>query len=1053
MQRWQDWKEQTGLNNANLRAARLAEDALTEEALLALLDESEEALQQRSSAIPAWLNDLMQLLAHAAFAQEVPPDARFAQCLWPLVAAGVRRLRASIALLMQESPSLPIDPETFVAARVLDLAGQLHVLASRTMALELHVARLQGQLLGESAHARFLDFVRSLQQQENLLPLLQEYAVMARLVTTTIDQWADYTDEFLRHLRQDWPQLCETFFPGQDPGLLLEGHTGAGDLHRGGRSVMILHFASGLKLVYKPRSVALDVHFQQLLHWLNARGDHPPFRLLRLLERGTYGWSEFVRAQSCSEPEEMIRFYERLGAYLALLYALEATDFHYENLIAAGEQPLLIDLEALFHPRIEGAMSAEASPGSNALKFSVLRVGLLPLQIMLNKDLEGVDLSGIGGQDGQQTPWPVPLWQDSGTDQMRLVRQKSTIIGTENRPMLKGVPVDPLAHRADLLRGFTSLYRLLMAHRQALIAGPLASFAHDETRLILRPTQVYADLLIEGSHPDVLRDALERDLFFDHLWAPVQAYPHLARVIPYERRDLHMGDIPLFLTTPGSSALVTSRGEILPDFLASPGGSAVEKRLECLDEQDLQRQIWLIQASLATLAQGNPHAARGSSRLKPARTQAGPAQFLAAARAVGDRLSSLAFCEAGQVSWVGLSLVNERRWALLPVGNDLYDGAAGIILFLSYLGALTHEARYTALARQAFSSQKARKEPGNTTPRRPGAFDGLGSTIYLLAHLGSLWQEPALWDEAEEMAGQLPALIAQDHANDIISGAAGCLLVLLGLYRVRPAATVREVACLCGEHLLAQARQMETGLAWETLKEVTGPLTGFSHGAAGIGLSLLALSDLTGAEHLRQAARRAMHYERSLFSPRQQNWPDLRTPPPAETVPEAAEQLPPTMTAWCHGAAGIGLGRLAALRYLDEPEIREEIAVAVATTIERGFGFNHSLCHGDLGNLETVLLASRVLPTASLDAHLKRLSAMILESMQAHGWRTGAPLGIQTPGLMTGLAGIGYQCLRLAAPARVPLGSLAGCALRSLILVPGSLTPAGSLPGIAHARV
>jgi lantibiotic modifying enzyme len=45
---------------------------------------------------------------------------------------------------------------------------------------------------------------------------------------------------------------------------------------------------------------------------------------------------------------------------------------------------------------------------------------------------------------------------------------------------------------------------------------------------------------------------------------------------------------------------------------------------------------------------------------------------------------------------------------------------------------------------------------------------------------------------------------------------------------------------------------------------------------------------------------------------------------------------------------------------------------------------------------------------------------MIVESMQCNGWRTGTPLGVQTPGFMTGLAGIGYQCLRLAAPAHVP---------------------------------
>ena len=45
---------------------------------------------------------------------------------------------------------------------------------------------------------------------------------------------------------------------------------------------------------------------------------------------------------------------------------------------------------------------------------------------------------------------------------------------------------------------------------------------------------------------------------------------------------------------------------------------------------------------------------------------------------------------------------------------------------------------------------------------------------------------------------------------------------------------------------------------------------------------------------------------------------------------------------------------------------------------------------------------------------------MILESINQHGWLCGVPLGVETPGLMTGLAGIGYELMRLAAPEIVP---------------------------------
>ena len=37
--------------------------------------------------------------------------------------------------------------------------------------------------------------------------------------------------------------------------------------------------------------------------------------------------------------------------------------------------------------------------------------------------------------------------------------------------------------------------------------------------------------------------------------------------------------------------------------------------------------------------------------------------------------------------------------------------------------------------------------------------------------------------------------------------------------------------------------------------------------------------------------------------------------------------------------------------------MRQDIAVAIETTRAHGFGFNHSLCHGDFGNLD--LLSKR----------------------------------------------------------------------------------------------
>jgi lantibiotic modifying enzyme len=212
---------------------------------------------------------------------------------------------------------------------------------------------------------------------------------------------------------------------------------------------------------------------------------------------------------------------------------------------------------------------------------------------------------------------------------------------------------------------------------------------------------------------------------------------------------------------------------------------------------------------------------------------------------------------------------------------------------------------------------------------------------------------------------------------------------------------------------------MEKGVGWVSVWGRKLPLAGFSHGAAGIASALLELSALTNDSRFRTTAIAAIEYERSLFRPEVGNWPDLRDFS-SSILADKDDNQPTCMTAWCHGAPGIGLGRLRSLPHLDDAKIRTEIDTALKTTLAHGFGSNHSLCHGDLGNLELLLQASLTLDHPQWHAQMNRLASIILESINQHGWLCGVPLGVETPGLMTGLAGIGYGLLRLAEPTRVP---------------------------------
>jgi type 2 lantibiotic biosynthesis protein LanM len=1038
-QRLNRWRSQVPFKTESYFDQRLQLDGITEDEFIYLLGESVEAIKDRFSEPPEWLASLERVFCYdnESNLTQLPSSEEleeqeirlFLYAIEPLICQGRDRLRETINKLSQDQNDLPFDPNTVEEILVTNLPGKLLNICSRTMVLELQIASLQERLQGDNPQARFYSFVESLRQQEQLIKLFQEYPIMARQLIITIEQWVRFSGEFLERLCADWQEIRTIFSPEKDPGQLVEFKSGEGDSHRGGRSVAIAEFSSGFQLVYKPRSLAIDVHFQELLTWLNQKGDRISFRTIKILDRHSHGWVEFVAAQTCTSEEAIERFYERQGGYLALLYLLEATDFHSENLIAAGEYPVLIDLESLFHPYTAQVDSTQTKLTKsnqlaiNALNYSVLRSGLLPQRIWSNGDNDGVDISGLGAQKGQLTPFEVPYWEAIGTDRMQLKRKRMEIPGTHNQPTLNDAEVSVLDRADALSTGFTTIYHLLLKHREQLLSedSPIAKFAKDEIRVIIRPTRFYALLLIDSLHPKMLCNALERERLFDRLWFGIEQQPQLARLIRAEREDLWNGDVPMFTTYANSTHLLTTNQEQISNFFERSGMDLVKSRLQQLSETDLKLQLRLIDRSLTALILASEPAQMTSYPLGESQSIASREQLITAAVDVAKRLEELAFKGDNDLSWIGLKPVNERYCSLISLGADLYDGLSGIALFFAYLGAISAQKHYTSLARATLVTIRSQIAQSKESFKSIGGFEGWGGIIYTLTHLAMLWDEPELLTEAEELVKLIPPLIEKDKGLDIIAGAAGCMMSLLALYRCAPSESTLAVAISCGDRLISQVQKMPQGMGWTIPNPEPNseqkPLTGFAHGAAGIASALLELAAITGEERFFSIALEGIAYERSLFIPNLGNWPDLRNF--SDRVLSSDRSQHYCMTAWCHGAPGIGLARLRSLPYLNDAEIRAEIDIALQTTVTSGFGSNHSLCHGDLGNLELLLQANLAFNNQQSQERVDRFTAIVLESIKQHGWLCGMPLGAETPGLMTGLAGIGYGLLRLAEPERV----------------------------------
>ena len=872
--------------------------------------------------------------------------------------------------------------------------------------------------------------------QGGVLSLFQEYAALARLLARTTDLWVETTVEFLQRLETDLADIQREFGGEHDLGVVTSIQASLSDPHRGRRSVLALTFASGTRLIYKPKDTGIEEAYQNLLAWFNRQGVPLPFKLLTVLNRATHGWVEYIEHQACKHPAEARDYYQRAGMLLCLLYLLDATDCHYENLIAHGAHPVLVDMETLLHhrPRFE---HEERTSNAEYLAFqqlthSVIRSGLLPNWQVGRDKQSAYDLSGLGSFNEHDIPLEA-VWERVNSDRMRLAHRTVKLPVLPNQPLLDAVPLRVEEYAEDVIAGFQLMYRFLIDQRERLLAGdgPLASLCSQQVRFLYRPTRVYSVLLRRLLAPEYLRNGAERSiqlemlgrgvLWNDETSSETQEKPRRWFVFLAERQALEQGDVPFFAACANRAALLVAPDQAIEDCLEEPSADTLRTRLKALNDKDCDTQVRFIQASLGT--QNAPELPY-QPLLYVKRTAANEQQRALSAEELVEQALTIAGQIAaqairapdGSAAWIAPKfLAQTERYQIQTIGYDLYDGASGTALFLAAVARITGSQQYRELALMAVQPMLQMLWRGGRRLARDigiGGTSGLGSLIYALARLSEFLREPSLLESATQAARLITAeQIDADEALDVSSGAAGALLGLLTLYHASADPTALEQALLCGQRLLQRRVRSQAG--YRTWKTAGGrSLASFAHGTAGIVYALLRLYAVTDQACLLEAAQEGIAYENSLFVADANNWLDLRQEP-----------QPAFMATWCHGAPGIGLARLGGLAMLDNPRIREDIEIALQTTLRSEIQNLDYLCCGNLGRVEVLLAGATQLSRPEFAETAQHQTARIVERAKQNGsfaLHPRLPAQFYNPGFYTGMAGIGYELLRIAYPDTLP---------------------------------
>jgi hypothetical protein len=202
-----------------------------------------------------------------------------------------------------------------------------------------------------------------------VLHLFEHYPALARLWAIQVSNWIRYIGDFLVHAKT----FARNHLGSLTEPIIRKVEPDRSDPHSGNRSVMQVCFEGGSHWFYKPRSGKCEKAWFTLLDWLNLENFPARFALVKIVSEGDHCWMQAVQQRQCRSRKEAARYYFRAGALLCLIHWLRGIDFHAGNIIAHGAQPVIVDCETLFHPKVPVPRSARREGRS------ILRTGMLPI--------------------------------------------------------------------------------------------------------------------------------------------------------------------------------------------------------------------------------------------------------------------------------------------------------------------------------------------------------------------------------------------------------------------------------------------------------------------------------------------------------------------------------------------------------------------------------------------------------------------------------------------------------------------------------------------------
>ncbi|WP_114994184.1 type 2 lanthipeptide synthetase LanM family protein [Synechococcus sp. UW179A] len=1045
------WLEAIAPQELEKLERRFAWSGLDREALYRVLDQLEQPDEPSRTEI--WFQELTflqealrsdperELEPYVEEVSEANPDQLPFSDLWlPAVEAFVARLRSNLVDLQHRS----IDDQVYRSLG-RSLLTRLSSISEQALFEQFNLQRPPGAMLlahlgtdgdgqGPPVREYYERFIREY-RCDGLATFLETFPVLGRYLGQVCGDWQRSNETLLRRIDADAIPLQQLF--GVEPEMVLSGvHQGLSDPHNHGQVVSILKFAqadgsSSVQVVYKPKDMGVDLAYQQALEHLNSVSTLKPLRSLRIYCGNDYGYMEHVEHRLCEGDDEQERFYRNAGRLTAVLHLLGCTDCHYENLIACGDQLLLIDTETLLEADLPDHVS-DASDQQTALsqsnlqksfQNSVLRSGLMPNWLFVGQAKVAVDISALGIAPPLKPLTKGPGWLGLNSDGMMAAQISRPSLLPTSLPVGVGATNGLNAHLETFCQGFREQCSEFERTREDWIrpGGVLDQFRGLPRRIVLRATRVYFALQRQQLEPAALRSSLRQGLVLEQLsrsFLMASEQPLHWPVFEAELRQMERLDIPFFVhSIDGQDLPLVDDMKPVEGFMETSGLESSRQRIAELDPAAVAFQEQLIRGtSRARISTEVGRSPRDVVAPNVDVLTLTPEQLYQESRRQLEMLEEIAIRDAdGLIDWLGMDLGSDgESFCFGPVGTSLYGGSIGVALLAAHFADEPGPAELVESCVKPLL-QMGEKDRDGLRLRwwrdQALGLSGCGGSLLSIQELAT-WgpesQQPMLQElQTSLIEALLPEHIRADLGLDMIAGVTGLMGPLLRDGSIR----ALDLAVIAGDHLLGL--QNEHG-AWSVRGKQ--PLLGFSHGTAGYLAALVKLGQQLGEQRFLDAAAKALTYERERFDVEHLNWPDYR-----DHQPDEPNKF---MTSWCHGAPGIALSRACLFGSpLWDEQCVDEMANALQTLTALSLPFCDHLCCGTFGNAGILRVVAegpwaKSVTESVRTAAINRSSELVAQAVSIADQSGGAFRGFGTsegnlllPGCFTGMSGMGLALL------------------------------------------